>query len=514
MERHSTSLRGPLVLIVLDGFGLAAPGDGNAVTLARTPVLDRLYQEGLVSKLEASGLDVGLPDGVMGNSEVGHLNLGAGRVVPQDIVRIDEAISAGAFHDNETLGKAVAHAAATGGCLHLMGLYSDGCVHAADRHVWALVDLAARVLPPERVLLHLFTDGRDTPPRSADGYVRDLEDRLAGKARIATVTGRYHAMDRDQRWDRVERAFRAVALGEGRHAESAAAAVDESYERGKGDEFIDPTCIDGSRGIRSGDAAIFWNYRADRARQLCRALTDPEFSEFDRGADFPHDLVLVSMTEYTADQPFDAAFPPLGFDNVAGQVWADLGLRQLRIAETEKYAHVTYFFNGGREEPFEGEERVMVPSPRVDTYDLEPAMRAEVVTDRLLARLDQGGLDVVVLNFANTDMVGHTGVIPAAVEAVETVDACIGRILERVVPAGGAVLITADHGNAEQMIDPETGEPHTAHTTLPVPCLLVGAPSGFTLRDGCLADVAPTLLQLQGIDPPVEMTGTSLLAAR
>jgi 2,3-bisphosphoglycerate-independent phosphoglycerate mutase len=510
--------RGPLLLVVVDGFGLAAPGKGNAVASARTPHWDRLRARWPSTALSASGLDVGLPDGVMGNSEVGHLNIGAWRVIRQDIVRIDEAVSSGAVFDNETLVAAVNAAAAGGGRVHLMGLYSDGRVHASDVHVKALIDVAAKRLAPERVLVHVFTDGRDTPPRSADRYVAELVAHCRGKATIATVSGRYFAMDRDKRWDRTERAYRAVVLGASEiTSKDATTAVAEAYARGEGDEFIQPTVLDAApRGrplIDDGDAVVFWNYRPDRARQMCRALTDGSGTAFDgfaRGA-APR-IRLVSMTRYDQTQTWPAAFPPLTYLDLLGDTWSKAGLRQLRIAETEKYAHVTYFFNGGREEVLPGEERILVPSPKVATYDLAPEMSAPQLTERLLAELAADRFDAVVLNFANPDMVGHTGFIPATVRAVEVVDECVGRLSDAVLSKKGVFALTADHGNAEQMLDPVTGEPHTAHTTNPVPFLVAGAADGISLApSGRLSDVAPTLLSVTGRPRPSAMTGRDLV---
>jgi 2,3-bisphosphoglycerate-independent phosphoglycerate mutase len=529
MER-TPAANGPLLLVVIDGFGLAPPGDGNAITRARTPNWDRLRSLWPSTALSASGLDVGLPAGVMGNSEVGHLNVGAGRVIPQDIVRIDEAVSGGALFDNTALlaaVRSVAGAPAAGGGaqgsprLHLMGLHSDGRVHSSDVHVRALVDLAARHLPPERVCVHPFTDGRDTPPRSADRYVAELAAHCRGKATIATVCGRYFAMDRDKRWDRTERAYRAIVGGVSPvGAADAPAAVAAAYARGESDEFIQPTVLDAVRGrgplVRKGDAVVFWNFRADRARQMCAALNDAAFAGFARDG---HALIsssapgvhLVSLTEYDEKQTWPSAFPPVAYTDLLADVWSRAGLRQLRIAETEKYAHVTYFFNGRREAVLPGEERILVPSPKVATYDLAPEMSAPEVTDRLAAELAADRFDAVVLNFANPDMVGHSGVIPATIRAVEVVDACLGRLAETVLGKGGLVAVTADHGNAEQMLDPATGQPHTAHTTNPVPFLVAGAARGLSLAPGGrLADVAPTLLSVTGISKPAAMTGRSL----
>ncbi len=520
MERNSTR-RGPLLLVVIDGFGLAPPGPGNAITLARTPNWNRLCARWPRTALSASGLDVGLPEGIMGNSEVGHLNIGAGRVIQQDIVRIDEAVSGGSLFDNATLLAAVRAvqdpAAASGGSrLHLMGLCSDGSVHSSDVHARALVDLAARHLPADRVFVHVFTDGRDTPPRSADRFVREVMEHARGKATLATVTGRYFAMDRDKRWDRTEHAYRAIVEGRGEvTASDAAAAVAGGYARDESDEFIRPTVLDAVKDlaplVRPGDSVVFWNFRADRARQLCAALVDPGFRGFDRGCAFAPGVRLVSMTEYSETQTWPCAFPPQSYVDLLADVWSREGLRQLRIAETEKYAHVTYFFNGGREEILPGEERILVPSPKVATYDLEPEMSAPELTERLLAELSADRFDAVVLNYANPDMVGHSGRIEATVRAVEVVDDCLGRVVDVVLAKGGVAAVTADHGNAEQMLDPVTGEPHTAHTTNPVPLLVCGGPARLALHPhGRLSDVAPTLLEVTGFPQPKAMSGHSL----
>ncbi len=507
----------PLLLIVIDGFGLAPPGDGNAISLARTPVLDRLHAEFPWAPVQASGLDVGLPAGIMGNSEVGHMNIGAGRVVPQDIVRIDEAISSGSLPDNETLRDAANAALRRGGRLHLMGLYSPGKVHASDAHVRALIDAAAAHLPPDRVFVHLFADGRDTPPRSAEAYFEGLIGHAQGKAILATVSGRYFAMDRDTRWERTELAYRAVVAGDGAAAGDALDAVRRGYDRGETDEFLTPTVLasarevvgDGTPLMGVGDATFFWNFRADRARQMCAALVDPAFDGFARGAPV-RDLHLASMTVYDEQQTWPAAFPPVTYDGLLSEEWSAAGLRQLRIAETEKYAHVTYFFNGGKEAVLPGEDRILIPSPRVATYDEKPEMSAPGITAALLAA--HAGFDRIVLNFANPDMVGHTGDVAATVRAVEVVDDCIGRLAEALFSRGGVVAVTADHGNAEMMFDPATGQPHTAHTIHPVPFLVAGAGNGFTLAlGGRLADIAPTLLELDQLEPPPEMTGRSLV---
>ena len=522
----------PLLLIVIDGFGLAPAGESNAVTSARTPVFDRLYAECPWTAVSASGLDVGLPAGIMGNSEVGHTNIGAGRVVRQDIVRIDEAISSGAFSDNEVLGETLAAATAAAGRLHLVGLYSPGNVHACDAHVRALIDEASRLLPPERVFVHVFADGRDTPPRSADGYVAELAEFARGKATLATVSGRYFAMDRDNRWERTERAWDTVVRGRGRRAADAAAAIAEAYARGESDEFIEPTVLDAAHSlagggplVNDGDAVLFWNYRADRARQLCAALNSSDEAwaaaeaaggaRFDRGGGGgghrPRGLRMASMTVYDESQGWPALFPPVTVEHAMGDVWAAAGLRQLRIAETEKYAHVTYFFSGGREAVLAGEDRILVPSPKVATYDLKPEMSAPQMTDRLVGLVRDKTFDATVLNLANPDMVGHSGDVAATVRSVEVVDRCVGRLVDAMAARGGVVAITADHGNAEMMADPATGQAHTAHTVNPVPLLLVGAPERTALRPGGrLCDVAPTLLALTGLAAPVAMTGENL----
>ncbi|HWP34797.1 MAG TPA: 2,3-bisphosphoglycerate-independent phosphoglycerate mutase [Thermodesulfobacteriota bacterium] len=523
----------PTLLVVLDGFGLRAERDHNAVALARTPVLDTLRARYPHTRLAASGLAVGLPPGQMGNSEVGHTNLGAGRVVYQDIVRISRAIEDGRFFDNPALVEAADAAVARGRALHVLGLVSDGGVHSLLDHALAVVELAAR-RGVARILLHAFLDGRDTPPKSALGYLGQLEAAIASKgwpARIATVSGRYYAMDRDKRWERTERAYRAIVAAEGPRAPSAAAAVAAAYEQGVTDEFVVPTVLTGggpagdreatARGpalpapVEDGDAVVFFNFRPDRARQLTRALVDPAFDGFARPR-LPRLARFVSMTQY--DATFErlgvrVAFPPEPIRDHLGELVSRLGRPQLRIAETEKYAHVTYFFSCGEEAPLPGEERCLVPSDRsVPTYDLKPEMSAYGITEEALARLAQRDYGLIVLNYANADMVGHTGRLEAAIAAIETIDRCLGRLVPAVLERGGRVLITADHGNAEQMLDETTGQPHTAHTTNPVPLVLVDeACRGARLEEGGLADVAPTLLDLVGVEPPAAMTGRSLL---
>jgi 2,3-bisphosphoglycerate-independent phosphoglycerate mutase len=477
------------------------------------PVWQRLTGEWPTCRLQASGEAVGLPAGQMGNSEVGHLNLGAGFPVLQDLPRISHAIRDGSFFDNEVLRQAVDHAMRHETRLHLLGLIGPGGIHAVDEHIEAMVELAHRLgLPADRVLLHAFTDGRDTPPRSAARLVPALADRLAGRATIATVSGRYYAMDRDQRWERTARAWEAIVHGAGPMSPSAADAVAAAHARGDGDEFIVPTVIEGHHGMADGDAVVHMNFRADRARQLTQALALDAFASFDRGRR-PADLLVATLTEYQSpdELPVRVAFPPEAVDSLAAYL-SRLGMRQLHLAETEKYAHVTYFFNGGVETQLAGEDRVLVPSRRdVPTYDLAPQMSAPEITDRLLAAIGSGDYDFVIVNYANPDMVGHTGVWDSAVAAGEVIDACLGRISHATLEAGGALVITADHGNIEQMRD-AAGAPQTQHTTSPVPLVLVAERwRGARLRDGILADVAPTLCALMAIPPGPAMTGRSLL---
>ncbi|GAB4257212.1 MAG: 2,3-bisphosphoglycerate-independent phosphoglycerate mutase [Deferrisomatales bacterium] len=506
-------------LIVLDGWGFRADGSFNAVGAARTPRLDGLMARYPWTTLGASGLDVGLPPGQMGNSEVGHLNLGAGRIVYQDFTRINLAVEEGRLFDNPVLVEACDRVRRSGGALHLMGLLSDGGVHSHQNHLYALLELARRQ-GLQRVYVHVFLDGRDTPPQSGRGYVEALERAIerVGVGEVATVTGRYYAMDRDNRWDRVEKAYRALVLGDGLPARSPIEAVEGAYAQGQTDEFVEPRVVCRADGtpvatVEDGDGVVFFNFRADRARELTRAFTQPGFDRFAL-VRRPALAAYVTFTEY--DETFDlpVAFPPEHLERIFGEVVGAAGLRQLRIAETEKYAHVTFFFNGGEEEPFPGEERILIPSPRdVATYDQKPEMSAVEVKDRLVAEIRRGSFDVIVANFANLDMVGHTGVLEAAVRAVEAVDACVGEVADALVEAGYAAVITADHGNAEEMYDPEADQPHTAHTTNRVPCVLVDAErTGGELRaGGILADVAPTLLQVMGLPQPEEMTGRSLL---
>jgi len=509
----------PLLLVVLDGFGVSPDRHANAILAARMPAWDALLARWPHSLLGASGDDVGLPAGQMGNSEVGHLNLGAGRRVLQDLPRIDRAIEDGSFFSNDALVAAVRHAAA-GKRLHLVGLVGPGGVHANDRHIVAITRLAAS-LGATDVALHALLDGRDTPPRSAGAFIPDLETRLREAhpaARIATVGGRYFAMDRDRRWERTRRGYDAIVHGRGLRAASATAAVATAYARGEGDEFVQPTVIDGGDGtVRDGDALIHCNFRADRARQLVHALVDRTFEGFERG-DAPRGLLMVTMTEYEKGLPVRVAFPPERILALAEAI-SSWGWRQFHVAETEKYAHVTYFFNGGVERAWPGEDRLLVPSPKVATYDLMPEMSAAGITDALVEALRGDQYDFIVANYANPDMVGHTGVWEAAVRALETVDECLGRVVgafeavdgQRAAVGGAVMAMTADHGNVDELRDPD-GRPVTAHSLNPVPLVIAGSPLiGRALGDGILADVAPTILELLGRSPLPGMTGRSLL---
>ncbi len=501
--------RRPVMLMILDGWGWREEAENNAVLLADTPHFDRLWAASPHAFLTTSGLDVGLPGGQMGNSEVGHLNLGAGRVVMQDLPRINQAIEDGSL-ETALLGSGlVAALKASGGAYHLAGLVSPGGVHAHQDHAVALAHiLVAHGVP---VLVHVFTDGRDTAPQSAAGYLAAFAAALPPQARIATVSGRYFAMDRDNRWERVELAWRAIALGEGAAFTEAQSAIASAYAEGVSDEFIRPAVIAGYRGMRDGDGLLSFNFRSDRIREILAPLLQPAFAGFAR----PRTPILAkaaSMTAYSAELSplMPALFQPQTLGDGLGETVAKAGLAQLRMAETEKYPHVTYFFNGGEETPYPGEDRIMVPSPRVATYDLQPEMSAPELTAKAVEAIGSGRHDLIVLNFANPDMVGHTGVLSAAIRAVETVDAGLGAIAAAIAQAGGALLVTADHGNCELMVDPVTGEPHTAHTTNPVPIMLVGG-GAAGLVDGRLGDIAPTLLALMGLPQPEAMTGRSLL---
>ena len=502
-------MKKPTTLIIMDGFGLAPAGAGNAIQGAATPVLDRLFAQNPGCKLSASGLDVGLPEGQMGNSEVGHTNIGAGRVVFQDLPRISLAVKDGSFFQNEAYLKAVADCKEHGSALHIFGLLSDGGVHSHIDHIFALLKLAQRE-GLTRVWLHAFLDGRDVPPASGKDYVAAAAAKCAETgAKIATVSGRYYAMDRDKRWERLEKAYRAIVCGEGEFEPDPVAAVQKSYDAGVTDEFVVPVVCARGAELGENDSVIFANFRPDRAREITRSIVDPAFDGFERPKGF-FPTCYICTTEYDAAMPnVTVAFPHRELENIFGEYISKQGLTQLRIAETEKYAHVTFFFNGGEERTFPGEDRVLVNSPKVATYDLQPEMSAVEVTDKCVERIESGKYDVVILNFANCDMVGHTGVLEAARKAVETVDACVGRVVEATAKMGGVALITADHGNADQMLDADGVTPFTAHTTNPVPFYVIGA--DVKLKDGKLADIAPTMLELMGLPKPVEMTGESLI---
>ncbi|MEK1906201.1 MAG: 2,3-bisphosphoglycerate-independent phosphoglycerate mutase [Pseudomonas sp.] len=503
----------PLVLIILDGFGHSDSPEYNAIYAANTPVYDHLRATQPHSLISGSGMDVGLPDGQMGNSEVGHMNLGAGRVVYQDFTRVTKAIRDGEFFDNATINQAVDQAVGAGKAVHILGLLSDGGVHSHQDHLAAMAELAAQ-RGAEKIYLHAFLDGRDTPPKSAQSSIELLDATFAklGKGRIASLVGRYFAMDRDNRWDRVEQAYNLIVDGNGAfNAASAAEGLQAAYERGESDEFVKATTIGEPVRVEDGDAVVFMNFRADRARELTRAFVEAEFKDFARSR-APQLAGFVMLTQYAASIPAPSAFKPAPLTNVLGEYLANNGKTQLRIAETEKYAHVTFFFSGGREEPFAGEERILIPSPNVATYDLQPQMSAPEVTDKIVDAIENQRYDVIIVNYANGDMVGHTGVFSAAVAAVECLDACVGRIVAALDKVGGEALITADHGNVEQMEDECTGQAHTAHTCEPVPFIYVGK-RNVSLRDGgVLADVAPTLLTLMGLPQPQEMTGTSIIS--
>jgi len=520
-KRKVTLKNKPFVLIIRDGWGHnpdRSEDEYNAVKCANTPVDDMLMAEFANCLIRTSGEDVGLPDGTMGNSEVGHQNIGAGRIVPQESVRISRTVRDGSFFEKEEFLRLIQYVRANNGKLHFMGLCSDIGVHSLLGHLYGLLELAKRNAL-EKVFIHAFTDGRDSPPDSGAGYIADIERkaREIGVGRIASVMGRFYAMDRDSRWDRVQKAYECLRIGKGIKAGSAAEAVAKSYERDVTDEFIEPTCIvnDDSEPIATiddGDGVVFFNFRGDRPREITRALVVPDFVEFPRTA--KPDIRLVCMTEYDATIPAPVAFPkPPKMKNIMGAYWGSLGLKQFRCAETEKYAHVTFFFNDYTEKPFPGEDRQIVPSPRVRTYDLKPEMSAYEVTDVVLERLDSDKYDVVVVNFANPDMVGHTGILAAAIKAAEAVDECVGRILDKVKSLGGAAIITADHGNFEKMIDGSPDNPHTAHTVGDVPLIVFDKRfKNSRLREGGrLADIGPTLLQMMDLEQPEEMTGQSLL---
>ena len=497
----------PTTLIIMDGFGLAPAADDNAVTLAKTPVLDGLFRDYAHTTLSASGLDVGLPAGQMGNSEVGHTNIGGGRVVFQDLPRISRTIEAGSFFRNEAYNKAMDDCLKNGASLHLYGLLSDGGVHSHIDHLYALLQMA-KDKGLHRVYIHCFLDGRDVSPTSGKGFVQALADKCAalGVGKIATVMGRYYAMDRDKRWERVQMAYDAMVYGEGNHNADPVDAVAQSYANNVTDEFMEPVVCDSDGTISDNDSVIFFNYRPDRAREITRAIVDPDFDGFQREF-FP--TTYVCNTEYDASMPnVLVAWPRIAVKNGLGEYLSSMGMTQLRIAETEKYAHVTFFFNGGVETQYPGEDRVLVPSPKVAPYDLQPEMSAVEVCDKCVERIESGAYDVIILNFANCDMVGHTGVLEAAIKAVETVDTCVGRVVEATLKMGGIAMVTADHGNAEDMKQPD-GSPMTAHTTNLVPFILCGA--GTELRPGRLADIAPTILDVMGLACPEEMDGKTLI---
>ena len=508
----------PIALLILDGFGVNSQTAGNAILAARTPNLDRFNAAYPHTLVRTSGMDVGLPTGQMGNSEVGHTNIGAGRIVYQELTRITKAIEDKDFFANPALLQAIDNCKQNGTALHFFGLLSDGGVHSHNTHLYALLEMA-KTASLKDVFVHCFFDGRDVPPDSARCFTEELETKIAeiGVGRIASIMGRYYAMDRDNRWDRVEKAYRAMVMGEGRQAENAVQAVADSYAAGVMDEFVLPTVITENSlpvgRIKADDSVIFFNFRPDRAREITRCFMQPDFAGFKLPlGSFP--LTYVTLTQY--DKNFDAfpgllvAYRPEGLHNTFGEYISNQGLTQLRIAETEKYAHVTFFFNGGVEKEYPGEDRALIPSPKVATYDLQPEMSAYLVAAEAVKRINSGQYDVIILNFANCDMVGHTGIFAAAVAAVEAVDTCFGQVADAVMNQGGIVLLTADHGNAEQMIDPETGGPFTAHTTLPVELIVAGA-GQVALQEGRLADLAPTMLDLMELPIPAEMTGHSLI---
>ena len=504
-------MKKPLALIILDGFGYNPSDYGNAIAAAKKPNIDHLFATCPHTLIGASGMDVGLPDGQMGNSEVGHTNIGAGRIVYQELTRITKSIADGDFFTNEALTAAIENCKKNHSALHLMGLCSDGGVHSHNKHLYGLLQLAKQA-GLNKVYVHCFMDGRDVPPTSGRDFIAELEAEMnkIGVGQIASVMGRYYAMDRDNRWERVVRAYDAIVNGEGNFNVSAVDAMEKSYGAEVTDEFVEPTvCVKGA-GVQNGDSIIFFNFRPDRARELTRTIVDPVFTGFERKGG-KKDVFFVCMTQYDATMPdVHVAFKPQSLANTFGAYISGKGLTQLRIAETEKYAHVTFFFNGGVEAPYEGEDRALIPSPKVATYDLQPEMSAYLVTDEVEKRILSGNYDVMILNYANCDMVGHTGVFDAARKAVEAVDTCLGRTVDAILKMGGTALITADHGNADQMYEAD-GSPFTAHTTNPVPFLVVGQGDCKLRKGGRLADLAPTMLKLLGLPQPAEMTGTSII---
>ncbi len=504
-------MKKPTVLVIMDGYGIAPAGSGNAVSTAKKPNLDKIFAENPYTTIGASGMAVGLPDGQMGNSEVGHTNMGAGRIVYQDLTRITKAIEDGEFETNETLLKAMKNVKENGTSLHIMGLLSNGGVHSFNGHLYALLEMAKKQ-GVEKVFVHGFMDGRDVPPSSGKDFVAEAAAKMdeIGVGQFATVEGRYYAMDRDTNWDRVEKAYAAMVYGEGNKACCAVKAMENSYADGVTDEFVIPTVIEGAEPIKANDSLIFINFRPDRAREITRTFVDPDFTGFERkNGMIP--VNFVCMTEYDSTMPnAEIAFKPQSLNNTFGEYLASQGKTQLRIAETEKYAHVTFFFNGGVEAPYEGEDRVLVASPKVATYDMQPEMSAPEVCEKIVERIKSGKYDAIILNYANCDMVGHTGVFDAAVKAVEAVDECVGKVVDAVNEMGGITVITADHGNADRMVDTD-GSPFTAHTTNLVPLCIVGYDCKLKQEGGKLADITPTMLQMMGIPQPKEMTGTSLI---
>ena len=505
--------RKPVMLMILDGFGINPNEKGNAVAIANTPNIDKLKKTWPTTIIHTSGLDVGLPEGQMGNSEVGHTNIGAGRIVYQDLTRITKSIQDGDFFSIKEFSDAIDNCKKNNSNLHIMGLLSDGGVHSHIRHLVALLEFAKRK-DFENVYVHCFMDGRDTPPTSGEGYIAKLEEKMKekGVGKIATIEGRFYAMDRDKRWNRVKEAYDAMVNGVGEEATSALGAIEASYQKEVFDEFVKPTVICNGDSpvatIKDNDSVIFFNFRPDRAREITRTLVDKDFNEFETKK---MNLFFVCFTQYDETMPnVKIAFKPETLVNTFGEYISKKGLKQLRIAETEKYAHVTFFFNGGEEKEYEGEDRILVPSPKVETYDLKPEMSALEVTDKVVEAINSGKYDSIILNYANPDMVGHTGSLEAAIKAVETIDGCVERVVEAIEKQNGVLIITADHGNAEQMIDYKTGEPQTAHTTNPVPLILVGL-EGVKLKEGKLADLAPTMLDIMGLEKPQEMTGESLI---
>ncbi|MBP3708638.1 MAG: 2,3-bisphosphoglycerate-independent phosphoglycerate mutase [Clostridia bacterium] len=502
------------MLMIIDGYGINENEKGNAVKAANTPNLEKLFKTCPTTEIYTSGMKVGLPDGQMGNSEVGHTNIGAGRIVYQQLTRITKSIEDGDFFSIPEFVSAIENCKANNSKLHILGLLSDGGVHSHNRHLYGLLEMAKRK-GFEDVYVHCFLDGRDTPPASAENYIIELEEKIKekGVGKIASVSGRYYSMDRDKRWDRIQKTYNAIVRGEGEKAQSATKAIEDSYLKEVFDEFVVPTVICNGNvpvaTISKNDSVIFFNFRPDRAREITRTLVDPEFNEFETIKDL--NLNFVCMAEYDATLPnVSVAFKPERLNNTFGEYISNKGLTQLRIAETEKYAHVTFFFNGGEEKQYPGEDRILVPSPKVATYDLQPEMSEPEVTEKVVEAINSGKYDSIILNYANSDMVGHTGSMEAAIKALEAVDDGVGKVVEAMKNNGGVLLITADHGNSEQMIDYTTGEPHTAHTTNPVPLILVGM-ENTKVKSGKLADLAPTMLDIMGLEKPAEMTGESLL---